>query len=283
MGARGGMALLLSLAVLVIVVSGVAAGLAAVRGARQAAWNGEVDSRLLAGLHQGERLAMAWIDAGGGASVLPPAGGAISLVDDRFVLAAGDGRLVVAAYDGLAGVPPGQAALRTALPGPFARLPLPAHGGPDAVETCDVPDGLLRFPRPFAATGRVHAEAGVDAATLAAEPIEAGDPAPSLVEAVSFASDGRINVCTAPAPLLRAAYTALGLGGGVDEALRRRQRGETPTVPAGRGTGLRLVAGSDCWQMLITVSWRGVRRSWWVVMAGAPHNVRIVERHAAGD
>lgn len=285
-GGRSGIALLLALATLVLVLAGMTAALAALHGARQSAWSSGVDAHLLAGLRQGERLATAWLASGGDRLVLPPEGGGVLLVDDRFRLADGDGRLSVIAYDGLAGLPIGLAQrgdpLRQALDGPLLDLPIPAVPPAAAAQLLDrlpLPDGLDRFPRPALGTGRLWRTAGQPATAGAAR--QAGGT--SLAEAIAFRSDGRINLNTAPEPLLRAAYARLRLDG-IDAALERRrllQPGQAPSAPS-RVDGLRLVGESDCWQMLISLEWQGIRRSWWVIFTGKPPNASIVQRHDAG-
>jgi hypothetical protein len=285
---RRGIALLLALATLVLVLAGMAASLAALHGARQSAWSSSVDAHLLAGLRQGELLATAWLTANGDAVVLPPEGGGIPLVDDRFLLPEGSGRLTVVAYDGCAGLPVGLAqrgdALRLSLSGPLLDLDIPASEPAVASRLLDslaLPDGLSRYPQPGLGAGRPWRD-GPAQATPGATRQPAGGT--SLAEAISFHSDGGINLNTAPAPLLRAAYARLGLPG--VEALLERRRMLQPTTPpsaALRVDGLRLLAASECWQMLIRVEWQGVARTWWVVFAGKSRIFSMVQRHDASD
>lgn len=283
-----GIALLLALATLVLVLAGVTAGLVALRGARQSAWTSDVDARLLAGLRQGERLAAAWLAADSAGIVLPPDGGGIVLVDDRFVLPSGEGRLNVVAYDGLAGIPGCLAqrggGLRTAMPTALMGLTVPPLSPAQAdrsallLDTLELPPGTLRFPRPTLGQGRVWSATWTSLpATRTAPP----QPAPSLAEAVSFRSDGRLNLNTAPATLLRSAYALLGLGG-IEEVLERRralQATRPPSPAPASPDGLRLVAQSDRWQMLISVSWQGIHRSWWVDFSTTPQGTSMVQRH----
>ena len=156
---RRGMAMLMALATLVLVLAGLTVGLTALRGAHQSAWLCEVDGRLLAGLRQGERLASAWLKSSSSSVVLPPDGGGILLVDDRFVLASGEGRLCVVAYDGLAGLPAFLAqrgsALRSALPASLLEVAVPAispmQAGQSSIllDCLDLPEGARRFPAPI--------------------------------------------------------------------------------------------------------------------------------------
>ena len=290
--ARLGLAMLMALATVVMVLAGVTAGLVALQGARQSVHAGDVDARLLAGLRQAELLAGAWLRSASGKVVLPPDGGGLVLVDDRFVLANGEGRISVVAYDGLGGIPACLAqrgsALRLALPSSLMDLTVPpispaqAERSSHLLDSIALPEGVPRFPRGGLGEGRIWRAAG------AGQPAER-DPLPtaepSLAETISFHSDGRINLNTAPASLLRSAYAALGVGG-VDKVLERRQTLQRSDPPAGTqpaADGLRLVAESDRWQMLIAVSWQGISRSWWVDYAAAQQNAALLHRHAIDD
>lgn len=83
-------------------------------------------------------------------------------------------------------------------------------------------------------------------------------------------SPPRINIHTAPAPLLEQAYRELGRGG-FEAVLAARDRGQATALRAGvsraRPTqrGLQLVGQSDVWSMRIDIVFDGVHRSWWVV------------------
>lgn len=288
---RRGVAMLMALATLVLVLAGVTAGLMAMRGARQSAWVSDVDGHLLAGLRQGERLALAWLDAGSAGIVLPPDGGGILLVDDRFLLPDGEGRLSVVAYDGLAGIPAYLAqrgsALRTSLPTALMGLVVPPINPTQPersswlIDCLDLPEGVTRFPSGLQGPGRVWRASGVS------DPVREDSqapPGPSLAETIAFRSDGRINLNTTPAPLLRTVYTALGLGG-VEKVLERRRLLQDSQPPGNAPTAasrLRLVARSDRWQMLITVVWQGIHRSWWVDFTGTAQNFSMEQRHDVG-
>lgn len=289
---RRGLAMLMALATVVLVLAGVTAGLAALHGARQSMRSSEVDARLLAGLRQGERLASAWLRTSSPDVVLPPEGGGLLLVDDRFILVAGEGRLNVVAYDGLAGIPACLAqrgsALRLALPPALTDLAVPpispaqAERSSHLLDSLVLPADALRFPRPEWGEGRIWRAMG-SGTPSDSNPLAPAEP--SLAETISFHSDGRINLNTAPAALLRTAYAVLGLGG-VDKVLERRQAQRPSEPPAGTqpaANGLRLVAQSDRWQMLITVSWQGISRSWWVDFATASHGAVMLHRHAIGN
>lgn len=289
---RVGLAMLMALATVVMVLAGVTAGLTALHGARQSARSSEVDGRLLAGLRQGERLASAWLRASSADVVLPPDGGGLVLVDDRFVLADGEGRLSVVAYDGLAGIPGCLAqrgsAMRLALPSALTDLAVPpitpaqAERSSHLLDSLGLPDGVPRFPRCNSGQGRIWRAPGAGTSATS-DPLPSSGP--SLAETIAFRSDGRINLNTAPAPLLRTAYSVLGLGG-VDAVLERRQAQLPAEPPAGTqpaASGLRLVAQSDRWQMLIVVSWQGVSRSWWVDFTTAAQAAVMLHRHAIDD
>lgn len=178
--------------------------------------------------------------------------------------------------------------MRTALPPPMAGLVLPPirPGRPERsswlLDAIDLPDGVARYPAPPAGTGRVWRSAAAVGGIHDPAPPAAG---PSLAGTIAFASDGRINVNTAPATVLRTAYAVLGLGG-VDGTLERRRLLQPSPAPEGAppsADGLRLVADSDRWAMLITVSWQDIHRGWWVEFAGGAHHFSLVRRHDAGD
>lgn len=284
---KRGLAMLMALATVVLVMTGMTAGLVALHGARQSAWTSAVDGHLLGGLRQGERLASAWLKAHGDDAVLPPEGGGILLVDDHFILPSGEGRLTVVAYDGLAGLPASLAqagsGLRAALPAAMVELLVPRvnptqpERSAHLVASLDLPEHVPRFPQRPSGRGRVWRTPG------AGHPSEEDLPAasgPSLAETIAFRSDGRININTAPEALLRTAYAVLELEG-VEEVLARRRSLQPSRAPvnAADATGLRLVAESDRWQMLIAVSWQGIRRSWWADF----DRLNLVQRHAIAE
>jgi hypothetical protein len=286
------LALLMAVATLVLVLAGVTAGLVALRGAHQSTWSSEVDVRLQSGLREGERLASAWLNAHATDAVLPPEGGGLVLVDDRFLLPSGEGRLSVVAYDGLGGIPACLAqrgsALRAALPASLTALTLPAIDPSQAEATAylldmiELPEGVGRFPAPPQSRGRLWRTAGV--VGQVGTPAESGAD-PSLADSVSFRSDGRININTAPEPLLRAAYAALRLDGVEAVLERRRLLNASPLPKDGNSSadGLRLVAQSDRWQMLISVTWQDIRRSWWVDFTASSQSSSRVQRHDLGN
>ena len=264
------------------------AGLTALSGVRQSAWVSDVDNHLQAGLRQGERLAGAWLIANSTSIVLPPEGGGVRVVDDRFILPSGEGRLSVIAYDGLAGIPACMAqrgnALRTALPESLMGLVVPSitpkqtEQSAYLIDCIDLPDDTPRFPNGFLGRGRVWRTPEVRS-PIFTDSLES--PRPSLAEMISFHSDGRINLNTAPAPLLRAVYSVLHLGG-VEEVLEHRRQLQPSVAPqhaSPASNGLRLVAQSDRWQMLISVSWQGIHRSWWVDFVASSKSFTMMQRH----
>ena len=64
--------------------------------------------------------------------------------------------------------------------------------------------------------------------------------------------------------------------------LEHRRLLQTSPAPASLAAGahkLRLVAQSDRWQMLISVSWQDIHRSWWVDFAGTAQGSSMMQRH----
>ncbi|MBA3845998.1 MAG: hypothetical protein H0X45_05075 [Planctomycetes bacterium] len=280
---RCGVALLAALAATVILLAALGAMLAALMAARvQVAELGE-DERLLDLIDQGEGLASAWIATEGSSVVLLPAGGSIPILRDLLRTGEGEGELTIILYDGCAGVTLGalRSPLRLALPSGWQGIDDRAgNAGRDAIETIPVSPGLRRFPslQPMAAVA--WTEVGLMPPGSPAERPSAS--APALAEVISPHSAGRINLNTAPADLLRLAFQELGLGG-IDEVLKRRERGEPSTAPAQReGASLRLVASSDIWHALIVARWQGVERARWTVFGpGNGGALGILQRHDA--
>jgi hypothetical protein len=290
---RSGIALLLALAAVVLVLAALGGGLAALARTQRVAGIAAEDERLRDALAAGEAMATAWLAQHSETLVLPPAGGGVTIAHDLLALGSGSLDLSVTIYDGLAGIPAQFAqrgeALRFALPDAYSGIAVPsvAPGAAvlpsDLIERIDLPSSLLRFPAAPSAPATLYLE-GDAAAPAPAAAAPGPGPGPSLAEVISVHSDGRINVNTAPATLLRQAFTQLNLG---DPAtlLDNRRRAIFCAAPivqnAAPGTGLRLVASSNLFQALILTRWRGVERRWWVVIAGNPPDFTIVQRHAA--
>jgi hypothetical protein len=286
--ARCGFALLFALAALILVLAAVGSALAALHATRSEIVVAQTDERLLSGLRAGEQLALSWIAANAERLVLPPDGGGVVVAHDRWSLPHGAGALAVVIYDGLAGIPAPLAQsgspLRFALPDNATSVIIPAGGtaarSADLLERLDLPAGLPRFPHPFPGIAREWSLPGAPAAPM---PLTLPDPPkPSLAELISFHSDGRINLNTAPAPLLRVAYQQLGLGD-IEGLLERRQQGSFTALPetADPAKSPQLVSTSDVWQALVTATWEGAERHWWVVITGNRRELRIVQRHDA--
>jgi hypothetical protein len=150
------------------------------------------------------------------------------------------------------------------------------------LERISLPSDLPRFPQPRSDSPQLRLEGGGLQPDLTINPMT--QPTPSLAELVSVHSDGRININTAPAALLREAYRVFGLGDAAP-VLEMRTHGVFASVPATAPVdgepGLRLVTTSDTWEALISVTRAGIQRRWWVVIAGNPPELRIVQRHDA--
>jgi hypothetical protein len=80
----------------------------------------------------------------------------------------------------------------------------------------------------------------------------------------------QVNVNTAPIPLIEQAMRMAGRGG-VEQIIAARTAGVAATVPAAMaspgeaGDAPQLVAGSSCWSFRIDVRVASVQRSWWEV------------------
>jgi hypothetical protein len=286
---RRAVALLVVLAAVVLVTTGAVLAIAAL-GRTQRAAAATDDRRLLADLlAAGEVLAGEWIRTRSGQVVLDPRGGGICVAHDRVASGGLTGEVQVDCYDLLAMAPAdrirphGPLRVAMALDAPRAE---PSQPGVVAsspwLEGVLIPAGARRFPGP-----------------LAGEPVRWGEraswpsspsagPATALAVTVSPQGDGRINLNTAPLPLLREVYQQLHLGD-VERVAQRRQAGERSPIPAevaGAGAPLgpplfTLVEASDRWAALITVATPQARRSWWVVFAITADKVRVVQRHDA--
>lgn len=288
---RRAFALLAVLAAVVIIMAALAGVIAALGSARrQAACTDDAD-HLLDALEAGERLACGWVAGDAAAVVLPPAGGSVPLVHDRWITEDGEGDLTVVMYDGCGGVPVTGDALRSplrlALPPDWQGLAASEALSPiEVLERLVVPPGRRRFPSLSAGPAMTWTGPGVSPVAVTAGGDDPGLPgAPSLAEVIAPFADNRININTAPVELLRVAFTELGLGG-VDAVIDRRERGErsvAPTVrPASEPKSLDLIDASPVWHALIAVRWGEARRSWWVVIGtGNRGSPVILQRHDA--
>jgi hypothetical protein len=287
---RNGIALLVALAAVIVVLTAMAGTMrqlaATQRGIVVATTQDRHQDLLLAG----EQLASAWIVRHGDQLVLPPAGGGVRVADDLLAVGDDRARLQVWVYDGLAGVPYVAAMpageFRGALPGRWSAVSLPplGNGGGaavDAGERARIPEGARRFPA-VQPTSVVSWSGIGQALPQPASSLGMQTPAePSLVEVIAFASDGRVNLNSAPEWLLTAIFTTRERGD-LAELLKRRERGlaNEQEDPDGR-PGVRLVSRSDRWHALIIVTWNDRRRTWWVDLSGNSAGVRILQRHDA--
>jgi hypothetical protein len=289
---RGGFALLLVLITVVIVSALALATLAGVGAAQTRTAEQGIERHLALTLQQGEALSVRWLTLHGVGVVLPPAGGPKVLLDERFHTAAGDGALVIDLYDGWAGIPAhllsGSHRLGTLLPAGMTGLQLPPAlpVGPTQpsglLERASLFAGLDRFPHAvLSGNPRSWDERDLPYAGMEPSPPVGGFRRASLAESVSFHSEGPLNVNTASLDLLTQVYHHFQIGG-LDQLTANRQRGSfTPAPQVGAMEGLLLVSQSECWQCLISCTWKGRSRSWWVVIAGNPGAMRIVQRHDA--
>lgn len=287
MTSRHGMALLVALAAVIVVLAALAGTFRTLAATQRAVVIVNVHERHGDLLLAGEQLARTWVMTSSERLVLPPAGGGVRVADDRLMLGDSEARLQVWIFDGLAGVPLAAAQpggeLRGALPGrwPAVGLPpwLPGVPDSDVLERARLPEELRRFPEVPA--GPVVAWSAVGAALPPMAAVEAAAVvSPSLAEVVATASDGRINRNTAPEWLLRAVYSQRAQGG-LDAALRARERLMLSEEDDPEGSSIRLIGRSDRWNALIAATWNGRRRTWWVELSGNSAGVRIVQRHDA--
>jgi hypothetical protein len=307
---RSGMALLLVLALAILILSGASAAMIAVDRARLAHAALSDDDHILDGLLGGEAVALTWLRRQAATIVLPPDGGGIPLLCDRWRTDAGEGGVQVTLFDGLSGVPLPliNGPLRGALPASWQSLVVPATDvarahqtstttpppGADPVPANDLLERVLvtgnqrRYPAHPRLRETVYADdlrqAGAASDPMVVEP----PPAPSLAEVLAIWSDGRVNINTAPKDLLRTIYQSAHLGG-IDDLIARRGRvlaSQAPTLPATFPDGAAapvLVDTSDRWQILITASWNRGHRSWLTIVASIDDGWRIIQRHVVDD
>lgn len=297
---RAGFALLL-VVVTLLVVSALAIGvLTSVSNVQAGSQRQEANHHLINHLQQGESYVLRWLTVHAIDVVFPPEGGPLVVLDERFTTLAGNGALVVDLYDGLAGVPAhlltGSKDLRWLLPTGLTDIQVPTSAvtGPlqpsDLLERISLRAGMSRFPLPVGGQQRFWNDPLTSALGTPASKNQAYVPSsaghrqqPSLAEAVSFHSDGPLNVNTAPMPLLDQFYRRYHIGG-LAELSKNRTRSVFTNAPQnGAKDGVLLVSQSDSWQCRITVTWNEYHRSWWVVLAGNPGKMKIVQRHEIDD
>jgi hypothetical protein len=289
MSPRSGMALLVALAAVIVVLAALAGTLRQLAATQRSVFVSAVHDHHRDLLAVGEQLAGTWVRRTSEQVVLPPAGGAIRVADDLLAVGDQHARLQVWVFDGLAGVPLSAAQpageLRGALPGRWSAVGLPPWmPGPseiDVIERTRLAEGQRRYPSTPQGPVVTWSAVGAPAPAPDSDSTPAPLAAPSLVEVIAIASDGRINRNTAPEWLLAAIYAQRERGDAA-ASLRQRERlvFNEQEDPEGQ-PGIRLVARSDRWNALIIVTWNGRQRTWWVELSGNSAGVRIVQRHDA--
>jgi len=278
-----GIALLIALASVIVVLTVIGMSLRAVAQSQRALVIDSVHERQRDLLLAGETMVLSFIQRQAETLVMPPAGGALALTDDRLIFTDGVGQLRVWLYDGLAGLPPqtltANGAMRMALPARWNNLTIqPGLSGPALVEQITLPHDRHRYPHPTPGPSIAWSPPTVPIPADLARAVHQPDSL-SLVEVVAVTSDGRINRNTAPPWLLEAVYRLHG-DDGLNEALQLRERGlfNDRNDPEDRQP-VRLVAVSNRWQALIEATWNGRQRRWWIEMVGNADEVKIVQRH----
>ena len=109
------------------------------------------------------------------------------------------------------------------------------------------------------------------------DPIDRAGDDGALALAIAPHADGRVNINTAPLPLIAAIARELDVPLDLDRLRRDRERGlrqQLPPADAAHGdrlAGVRLIDRTDRWQALIDLRLGSLRRTWWVAFAlGAP-------------
>lgn len=271
--ARDGLALLLVLVALVAIGSAAGVLLGAMTRSQTDALIAREEC-LLDGLRTaGESCSLDWLGRSAATAALPPEGGGLTILDAGWEVDATRVGLRIVAYDRLGMLPhdlatpggPLQAAVDPVLRRHLLARQPPAPGSADELLAwIEVPAGWRRFPDPR---------------TGAADRCLATRVAPD--------GDGRINLNTAPAELLEAAFAALRLDGAAPVLQRRRHAGASglpdgwaTTASSAANLGVRLVTTSDRWSFLLTARAGAVVSSWWLVATGNPDGGAIVLRHA---
>jgi hypothetical protein len=290
MNPRRGFALLIVLAATVVVSAGIISTIALLTQGRQTLTATSTDDRLHDLLLGGEHLALAWITANASQVVLSDEATMIPTAHESWQTQDDSGEMTVDLYDGCGMIPArcagGDGGLHDALPGDWATVstppPTPTGEEPaDWLELAWIPDGKTRFPGAVPRTTQAVAWSTIG--TIARPPTTLQErPRDGLASLVCPHSGGAININTAPAGLLRAAFAKAGTSG-VEEVLRNRRRSlftaQAPEVQ--QAAGYHFVTTSQVWCAHIQVRWNETRRSWWVVVAGNPAERKIVQRHDA--
>lgn len=292
---RGGVALIIVLAILAVLVASITVWISASSRAANAQRTWQVDAALWAQEQAAETLALSWLADQGGRLVAPPAGGSWTILGDRWAANNSAGWAVVTVYDGWSGIPPHLAGprgpLRRLLPLACVSLELPIRAASDPFAPTDMlarwalSAGARRFPAPPVAPPS-------DASSWSVSGREAPPRLPPHPPAISSAtilatvlsthSGGQININTAPLALVE---RVLHQNGGLMPADLRHNREHglrtEPPPDAGGDPGRAvLVGGTGVWNLHITVSFQSRVRSWWAVAVGNRPQPRIVQRYA---
>ena len=278
---RSGFVLLTVLALLVLVLAAMTGVIARGAEAKRAAASHAQEQHLMDGLKAGETLALAWLRVHAATAVVTPEAEGVTVARDFCQVGSGSLEVQVDAYDALGQIPwsglAGGGRLRQVLPVPVVRALAPAVATGDQDWSLVQSAGVRVFPMPLKALanhygGMVHSETA---------PLILARGA--LATLASPMGDGRINVNTASAKVMEAAFTELGIDG-VETLLEQRRRGSRVTAPVAKAAstaGVSLVESSDRWAFLIHTAWNGRSRSWWVIAVGNGEIARIVRRHDA--
>ena len=293
-----GAVLLVVLAVLLLVMALTSAWISTAGGVHRET-RALRDSRLRTDfLTVGEQLARSWIQRHASGAVSSTGGGGWTAIDD---LMESDGlkiRLQVTLFDGWSALPLSmvdlRGSLRSQLPPTLTSVPIapiPFQGDEqllaanDIIERFPLPLGVRRFPDPGWHAGQV---VGWRTSEQRAAAVPFPDGATTQADVVALIinphSDGRININTAPIPLVQAICRLRGIGL-PEHLMENRRKHLRTTAPLGSADNdphlPRLVDYTLVWNSLITVTCNNHPQSWWVVLVGNPDNLRIVQRHDA--
>lgn len=293
--ARRGVALLIVLAVLMITLTATSIIMSAAANASASRRLAQADHIAIDLLAAAEEPIQWWLKNESDKVILPlpptvlePA---VAVLDDSFTLAArlidddeasGESPVVqitITAFD-QRGMVPMQLArsgspLRLSLPTEVLQL-LDAADLPPASGTLDVQLGLDLFSRAIDDYPDVAIFPSAVAGGANRRPFGAQDAArlPALGGLVATHNRGtpvRINICTAPMPLVEAACRLAGRGD-IDQIVAARTAGKRPDVPqlfdrAQSGEAASsipsIVTTTDCWSFRIDLTVNGLKQSWW--------------------
>lgn len=222
-----------------------------------------------------EARVLRWLLQRGDQVVAPPGGGGLPWSCEVIGTARGTVRIQVDLYDRRAMLPPQADAVRTVL----GLAPPPLRSGDDPeVWLLTLPKDRPLFPAPLAVK---PVPWGV-ADAIALEPAPQGATIPAWTTLIDPWADGTLNLNTAPVAVLAARYRDLGLPAW-DVVAANRTAGTWSPIPPRviDDPSLRLVASSDRWAAMlsITIDTRMIR--WWSIIDRGPAGFRVVRRYAA--